>query len=228
MNFVGSTLYYALCIIALIVLIAALIRIQIRAARQKKERDIPIYKDVPHIPRYAAGDDMDQINRKATTIHNYNRYTLSEILSISASILILTLVAIAKIFGDGETRSLPHSTAPSLPSQPVIDNVTPTPPPIAGKLETALISAEFNSDNSKIFVTYSYKNQSNQNFYSINSTIQLVEETGVIVLSQKTDTVEKLTTDEEKEYIIAIEIDPSIAYSISQVKIETTYSRISQ
>lgn len=65
MDFIGSPLYYFLCGAAFSALVIWLILLQ---KKPKKKTPPPPPRPTPSKPRYAAGSDMDRINRNARTI----------------------------------------------------------------------------------------------------------------------------------------------------------------
>lgn len=65
MSFIGSSLYYFLCGAAFASLVIWLILLQ---KKPEKKTPPPPPKPQPTKPRYAAGSDMDRINRNARTV----------------------------------------------------------------------------------------------------------------------------------------------------------------
>lgn len=93
----------------------------------------------------------------------------------------------------------------------------------AGKLQAELNSAEFNSDGSKIFVTYTYSNESNTSFYSIVTTIELQDENDIVLQSKIADTIGNIRPTETKEITISITIDPENIGKVRRVELRSNY-----
>lgn len=90
MGFIGSTGYYVLCVIALVILVSVLIILQTKPKPHPKNTKTN-YQPPPseHIPKYAAGDDMDQINRKAYALWSEKKSSAKEIPIIILGTLVL-------------------------------------------------------------------------------------------------------------------------------------------
>ena len=193
MGFIGSTGYYVLCSVVLVILVSALVILQTKPKPHPKNTKTD-YQQPPseHIPKYAAGDDMDQI-------------LLSEF---------------------NQTKTTPQSPLSPAPTQPATSVTAPEPIMIpAGKLQAELNSAEFNSDGSKIFVTYTYSNESNTSFYSIVTTIELQDENDIVLQSKIADTIGSIRPTETKEITTSITIDPENIGKVRRVEIHTNYQR---
>lgn len=72
MSFIGSPLYYILCGAALASLIIWLILLQKKPEKKTPPPPQPS-KPKPTKPRYAAGSDIDKINRNARTVDFQNK-----------------------------------------------------------------------------------------------------------------------------------------------------------
>ena len=68
MDFIGSPLYYFLCGAAFASLVISLILLQ-KKPQQKAPPPPPPPRPQPTKPRYAAGSDMDRINRNARAVN---------------------------------------------------------------------------------------------------------------------------------------------------------------
>lgn len=80
MGFMGSTGYYVLCIVALVILVSALVILQTKPKPHSKNTEADNQQPPSkHIPKYAAGDDMDQINRKAYALWSEKKSSAKEI-----------------------------------------------------------------------------------------------------------------------------------------------------
>lgn len=222
MGFIGSTGYYVLCVIALVILVSVLIILQTKPKPHPKNTKTN-YQPPPseHIPKYAAGDDMDQINRKAYALWSEKKSSAKEIPIIILGILVLCGILLSEF---NKTKTTPQSPLSPAPSQPSASVTAPEPIVIpAGKLQAELNSAEFNSDGSKIFVTYTYSNESNISFYSIVTTIELQDENDVILQSKIADTISSIRPTETKEITTSITINPENIGKVRRVELRTNY-----
>lgn len=222
MGFIGSTGYYVLCVIALVLLVSVLIILQTKPKPHPKNTKTN-YQPPPseHIPKYAAGDDMDQINRKAYALWSEKKSSAKEIPIIILGTLVLCGILLSEF---NKTKTTPQSPLSPAPSQPSASVTAPEPIVIpAGKLQAELNSAEFNSDGSKIFVTYTYSNESNTSFYSIVTTIELQDENDVILQSKIADTISSIRPTETKEITTSITISPENIGKVRRVELRTNY-----
>lgn len=226
MGFIGSTGYYVLCIVALIILVSALVILQVKPKSTPLPKNKATNNQPPaneHIPKYAAGDDMDQINRKAYALWSEKKPSLIPI--PLAIFVVFVLVFIAPL----SKRDNPTTPQPNLspaPAQPSTSTTAPESITIpTGKLQVELNSAEFNNDYSKIFVTYTYSNESNTRFYSIVTTIDLEDEDNVVIQSKIADTIDSVKPTEVKEITIPITIEPENIGKVRRVEIHTNYQR---
>lgn len=224
MGFIGSTGYYVLCIVALIILVSALVILQAKPKHHTKSTETN-HQQHPseHIPKYAAGGDMDQINRKAYALWSEKKPPLIPI--PLAILLIFVVIFIAPLSNRSKTvtQQPSHSPAPAQPSTSVTAPESIIIP--AGKLQAELNSAEFNNDYSKIFVTYTYSNESNTSFYSVITTIDLQDENDTVLQSKIADTIDSIEPTETKEITTSITIDPENIGKIRRVEIHTNYQR---
>lgn len=226
MDFIGSTGYYVLCIVALVILVSILIILQVKPSTKSQPKDTTTnhqQTSSEHIPKYAAGDEMDQINRKAYALWSEKKPPLIPI--PLAIVVVFVLIFIAPLSKrDKIATSQPNlSPTPVQPSTSVTASesiIIPT-----GKLQVELNSAEFNSDRSKIFVTYTYSNESNTGFYSIVTTIDLEDESDIVIQSKITDTIDSIKPTEIREITIPITIEPENIGKVRRVEIHTNYQR---
>lgn len=221
MGFIGSTGYYVLCVLALVILVSVLVILQAKPKPHPKNTETNNQQPTSeHIPKYAAGDDMDQINRKAYALWSEKKPPLIPI--PLAIFVVFLLVFIAPLSKRDKTATQP-SLSPA-PSQPSASVTAPEPIIIpAGKLQAELNSAEFNSNGSKIFVTYTYSNESNTSFYSIVTTIELQDENDAVLQSKIADTIDNIKPTETKEITTSITIDPENIGKVRRVELRTNY-----
>lgn len=224
MGFIGSTGYYVLCIVALVILVSILVILQAKPKHHTKSAETNHRQQLSeHIPKYAAGDDMDQINRKAYALWSEKKPPLIPIPLVV--LLISAVIFITPLSSRSKTVTQQPGLSPA-PSQPSTSITAPEPIVIpAGKLQAELNSAEFNSDRSKIFITYTYSNESNTSFYSVVTTIDLQDENDVVLQSKIADTIDSIIPTETKEITTSITIDPENIGKIRRVEIHTKYQR---
>lgn len=222
MGFIGSTGYYVLCIVTLVILASVLIILQTKPKSHSKNTDANNQQPPSeHIPKYAAGDDMDQINRKAYALWSEKKSSAKEIPIIILGTLVLCGILLSEF---NKTKTTPQSPLSPTPSQPSASVTAPEPIAIpTGKLQAELNSAEFNSDGSKIFVTYTYLNESNTSFYSIVTTIDLQDEDDVVLQSKIADTIGSIKPTETKEITTSITIDPENIGKVRRIELHTNY-----
>lgn len=224
MGFMGSTGYYVLCIVALIILASALVILQTKPKHHPKNTKTDYQQPLSeHIPKYAAGDDMDQINRKAYALWSEKKSSTKEVPIIIIGTLVLCGILLSEF---NKTKTTPQSPLSPAPTQPSTSVTTSEPIMIPdGKLQAELNSAEFNSDRTKIFITYTYSNESNTSFYSVVTTIDLQDENDVVLQSKIADTIDSIIPTETKEITTSITIDPENIGKIRRVEIHTKYQR---
>jgi len=220
MGFIGSTAYYVLCASILVSLIILLIALQIKP-KQKPRKTEPRHQQASadYIPKYAAGDDMDRINRKASTLGTEKKPSLIPI--PLAIIIIFAVLFLAPL--SNRNRTIPtQTTPPPSPTHPSIPVTVPVPTE-TGKLQIELNSADFSNDHSKIFVTYTYTNDTNSNFYSIITTIDLEDENDTVIQRKTADTVDVVNANDSKEITVPVIIEPENIGKVKRVMIHTTY-----
>lgn len=222
MGFIGSTGYYVLCIVALVILVSALVILQTKPKSHPKNTKTDNQQPTSeHIPKYAAGDDMDQINRKAYALWSEKKPPL---IPIPLAIFIIFLLIFIAPLSKRDKTTPPQPTLSPTPAQPSTSVTAPEPIIIpTGKLQAELNSAEFNSDGSKIFVTYTYLNESNTSFYSIVTTIDLQDEDDVVLQSKIADTIGSIKPTETKEITTSITIDPENIGKVRRIELHTNY-----
>lgn len=205
MDFIGSNTYYILCGIALIILIVALVTIH----RRKSESQAQIPEITPptenHIPKYAAGDEMDRINRSAY-------YQPQKKRSNFIPGVILLILAVVTLWA---CRSRPST---NIQDPGLLLNRTSTSPTENGELKFQLKSADYTSDNSKVYVTCVYTNEAITSFFSIQTTIDLLGENDYILQSTTPDVISPIGPKETKEVTTAIEIEPQNIGKIKHIR----------
>lgn len=223
MDFIGSTSYYVLCIIALVILVSALIILQVKPkskARSKNTMTSYQQSTSEHIPKYAAGDDMDQINKQTYALWSEKKAPLIPIPFVA--VILFAVIFIAPLSKHSKTET-PQSNLSSIPTQsPPITEPNPAP---TGELMSDFISAEYNSDRTKLFATYSYTNKFTINIYSIVATIELKDEDNNTIQTKVADAIESLKPDETKEITTSVTIEPNNLNKIKNVTIHTTFLR---
>ena len=149
MSFIGSPLYYYICAAALAILVLLLIGCQVKTKRSPRKAPPPPPRpeQATQRPRYAAGDDMDRINRNAYTVDFEKKHSDAPAIIGSAIIGLLILLTVPQIINTvkqemNNTSNTVTASAPA-PIQPI---------PI-GTVELHMISAEFNSDLTKLPLT---------------------------------------------------------------------------
>lgn len=165
---------------------------------------------------------MDRINRKADALWSEKKYPLIPI--PLAALLIFVIIFIAPLSNRSKTEKpqSPVSPDPVQPSTPITTPETIIP---TGELKAELNSAEFNSDYSKIFVTYTYSNESKAHFYFIITTINLKDENDTVIQTKTADAVDGINPAETKEITTPITIDSENIGKVRRVEIHTTYQR---
>lgn len=218
MGFIRSPIYYFLCAVALGILVILLIRCQIKAKRpSQKVSPTPPKPVTTQKPRYAAGDDMDRINRNAYTVkfnHKHSKAPAITGISLFCLIIILTIFQLPNQKNQ-EITHYPNTTVPS--------TLVPVQSIPSGEIELHIISTEFSRDLTKIFVTYEYVNNSEIDIYSIVPTVNILNTYGEVMQSEKAETIEKILRGERKEIITSMELNTNVIQDISKVTITSTY-----
>lgn len=136
--------------------------------------------DDRHTPKYAAGDDMDRLNRNQGTSDSSNTPFV---------IALIAVICATAIFA----TSTSGGTTPTTAQQ---NN--------AEKLAFEIVSAEPNQDRTKLYVTLHYKNQSINTCYNIITTVNMdVDGTTV---NTKQHTIASLPGGTETEEIVTLTI----------------------
>jgi len=179
-----------------------------------------------HIPKYAAGDDMDRINRNAYALWSEKTFSFKELPIIFVGILVLIGVFMSELH---QAKPVTPPTAPSAPTrpspvQPTIPATVPAPTETE-KLQAEINSADFSTDYSKVYVTYTYSNNTNSSFYSIVTTINLEDENGTVLQSKIADTIDVINAKDSKEITVSLTIEPENIGKVKRVKIYPTYQR---
>lgn len=226
MEFIGSTSYYALCIIGIIILIALLISLQKKPKSTLKLQADCQQSSTKHIPKYAAGDDMDQINRNAYALWSKKKTSWKEIPVIVIGIILLLAILASELPHAKPQQPSPAISTPTSPmhANPATPATTPIPAPVGG-LESEFILAEYNKDYTKLYATYSYTNKFTINIYSIVATIELRDENENVIQTIVADTIETLKPDETKEITTSITIEPENIGKVKRVEIHTAYQQ---
>lgn len=200
MGFIGSAEYYALCGISLVALLIGLIVIskQKSSSPQKEhsEQSLPS----GHAPKYAAGGEMDRINKNAYVMPRRKRSIVS---------LVLAVIALA---GTVFLYTRYNTLVPVPKALPVINQIFNTGSEIVDtkdkELKSEIKSADYSQDLSKIFVTLALSNETDITFYAISPTLSLKDKNDNILQSEEIDIIDHIDPDGEKEITTAINIDP--------------------
>ncbi len=214
MDFIGSTAYYILCGIGLIILIVVLVTIQRRKSESQTQAPEITPKTAPspenHIPKYAAGDEMDRINRNA-----YYQPPKKRANFIPGLILLILAVV---TFWAYRTKPNIRIQNPNLPL-----NTNSTSPASGGELKFQLKSADYTSDNSKVYVTCVYTNEGLTSVFSVQTTIDLLGENDYKLQSVTPDEIGQIGPKETKEVTTAIEIEPQNIGKIKRIEGHVEY-----
>lgn len=217
MDFIGSDAYYTICATALAVLVVLLIGCQVKTRRPPRKTPPPPPGPEPTAqkPRYAAGDNMDRINRNAHTVVFGKKHSDAPAIIGSAIIGLLIFLAIPQIINtvNQETNSTSNTVTTSAPTQ-----TTPTEP-----IEMEIVSTELNEDHTKLFVTYRYINNSARNFKLITPTIYLQNADEETIQTMVASAIDLVAQGETKEITSVIEIEPENMGKIANVRIHTSY-----
>ncbi len=219
MSFIGSPLYYYICAAALAILVLLLIGCQVKTKRSPRKAPPPPPRpeQATQRPRYAAGDDMDRINRNAYTVDFEKKHSDAPAIIGSAIIGLLILLTVPQIINTvkqemNNTSNTVTASAPA-PIQPI---------PI-GTVELHMISAEFNSDLTKLFVTYEYINNSGLDVHSITPTVNILNADGEVIQSKEAETIENILQGESQEVITSMELDTTTIKNATKVTVTSTY-----
>ncbi len=211
MNFIGSGAYYILCAIALAVLIFLLIRSYKRGNTPKRSSSPP--PEGKHIPKYAAGGEMDRINRNSYIAPPEKRS------NIAALLIILLIVAAIAIPTWRNRANMRPTMFPSASSTSVL-----TPASYTGKqLKMEITSLDWSYDQTKIFVTCAYSNETDIHFYAVTTRLDLQDENDSIVQSETTDVIEDIGPNEKKEITTAVTINPENIGKVRRIKGHVSY-----
>jgi len=198
--------------LALAVVLSIGNRVKARKAARKVPPPPPRDQEpTAHKPRYAAGDDMDRINRNAYTVEIENKR------SDAPTIIIAIIFGLLLVVGPKIIKSFRQQTNAS--SEPVTASV----PASVGKIELQIVSSDFSSDRSKIFVTYRYINNSTRDIRSLVPTINLLDTEGNTIQTMTADTIDEIAQGETREIISSVEIELENSEKISCVTIHTSY-----
>ncbi len=207
MDFIGSNTYYILCGIALVILILALITLHKAKRRPQKSEAESQPPAGTHVPRYAAGDEMDRINRRAQYVQFQKTQPIIPILTALTLVVILIVALSSKI--NPWISAKTQVTAPT-----IITNQ---------KLQMELKSADFSSDQSRVYVTCTYTNDTNISFYSIITTIDLKDENGKTIQRKMADTIGRIKPEEAEEITTLIAIDSENIGKVRRVEAYANY-----
>ena len=86
-----------------------------------------------------------------------------------------------------------------------------------------MISAEFNSDLTKLFVTYEYINNSGLDVHSITPTVNILNADGEVIQSKEAETIENILQGESQEVITSMELDTTTIKNATKVTVTSTY-----
>ncbi len=95
---------------------------------------------------------------------------------------------------------------------------TSTTPTADGELKFELKSADFTSDNSKVYVTCTYTNEALTSFFSVQTTIDLLGENDYKLQSATPDEIGQIGPKETKEVTTAIEIESQNIGKIKRIQ----------
>ncbi len=102
-------------------------------------------------------------------------------------------------------------------------NTTSTSPASGGELKFQLKSADYTSDNSKVYVTCVYTNEGLTSVFSVQTTIDLVGENDYNLQSATPDEIGQIGPKETKEVTTAIEIEPQNIGKIKRIEAHVEY-----
>lgn len=221
MSFIGSPLYYFLCVAALAILVLLLIGCQIKTRRSPGKTPPPSPRPEPTArkPRYAAGDNMDRINRNAHVVNFEKRRSDAPAIIGSTIIGLLIFLAIPQIINtvNQEKNSTSNTVIAAAPA--------PTQPVSTGTVELHIISAEFSSDLTKLFVTYEYINNSSLDIHSITPTVNILNAEGEVIQSKEAEIIENILQGESREVITSMELDTTTIKNASKVTVTSSYEK---
>lgn len=195
-------LYYLTLCALLVVLIAALIALRVR--RRKKEEEKRRQNDGRHIPKYAAGDEMDRIPRRSYYQRNSGRPPLA----LVALVICGTLAVCSYVKYPTETKDFIRNTLAYQPNAPRIRFE-----PLAGNLQDVewRTTVTFSSDYRQLFFTTVFVNRGDATRYNIASTYQLMDKNENVAQTKDGDTIPSLSPGQsvEKTTSIQLEIEAS-------------------
>lgn len=163
---------------------------KLRAERQaEEERKQPNWRfyeeprEEQHIPKYAAGDDMDRLNRN----RSYQRESYGPLALAGLGLLCAT------VFFLHSTSGTPTPTVTQPSTEKVFNG-----PQTTDKLSMEILSTETNQSRTKVYVTLGYENLSTVSCYNIVTTVTLLYDgTAVDTVEHTLSTVPGGTTTEE-------------------------------
>lgn len=159
---------------------------------------------------------MDRINKNSYISTGAKR----SILSILVAIVVL---AGAIFIYTGHNTATPASKELHVIA-PFINTGTNDPIITNGKYPTVKItSTDYSQDLSKIFVTLTTSNETDINFYSVVTTISLLDENEITLQDEQLETIEAIKPGEEEEKTIAITINPENIGRIRKVSYQTHF-----
>ena len=151
--------------------------------------------DNRHIPKYAAGDDMDRLKREQKTENtSYTPFILSAV----------ALICAAAIFATSQTKI----------KSPTIANPSE-------KLNVEIVSADPNQEYTKLYVTLHYENESINTCYNIVTTINLT--VNDMIVNTEEHTIATMPGGTKTEEVVTIDIPTEYQNHASRVEIKTKY-----
>jgi len=159
------------------------------------------------IPKYAAGDDMDRINRHATIP---DRIIPDKILYIATAIAVVLLLVNGKPLFSLRNDTTP---IPKISQQiPVTENAQQTQ-----KLNSSFVKQEWTKNGAELLITVKHENLSNAPCYNIASTYTLEDADGKVLQTVSAEQIPQINAYESIEQItkITLTIDPQLVKEIS-------------
>jgi len=161
--------------------------------------------DDGYIPKYAAGDDMDRLNRE-------KEYPSNDIPYLPIILAAIGLISVIAFVSTGKNDLVVKQ--PNM-SQQI------THPETTEKLSVELLSAEENPDRTKVYVTVRYKNESMNTCYDIVTTLTLTY--GDIIADSVKHTAAALPGGMDSEEIITLSIPEEYRNAAYYVNANTKY-----
>jgi len=161
--------------------------------------------DDEYIPKYAAGDDMDRLNRE-------KEYPSNDIPYLPIILAAIGLISVIAFVSTGKNDLVVKQ--PNM-SQQI------THPETTEKLSVELLSAEENPDRTKVYVTVRYKNESMNTCYDIVTTLTLTY--GDIIADSVKHTAAALPGGMDSEEIITLSIPEEYRNAAYYVNANTKY-----